>query len=224
MKCLIPKVEIDKAKKELRDSFISSIIKDVNAKGCWHLKSIEKSKIVDFIVHFSERGTKKIFFKAKRLAFEYFKGDLAENFAVHSKCDDKYCINPDHHYSSTFKDYINEQIKSGSRKVRSGFKHTPETIAKMSQSQKGKKPDKQARLKMRLAKLGVNHRSPETIERCAELYYRGEKNVTAKLTNEQVLEIRRLEKFCSARELSERYPVTIRHIRAIWRRRVWKHI
>jgi len=68
------------------------------------------------------------------------------------------------------------------------------------------------RLKMQLAKLGVNNRSPETIERCAELYYRGEKNVTAKLTNEQVLEIRRLEKFCSARELSERYPVTIRHI------------
>ena len=70
MKRLIPKVEIDKAKKELRDSFISRIIKDVNAKGCWHLKSIEKSKIVDFIVHFSERGTKKIFFKAKRLALK----------------------------------------------------------------------------------------------------------------------------------------------------------
>jgi hypothetical protein len=94
----------------------------------------------------------------------------------------------------------------------------------MSKSQKGKKPNKQGRLKMSLARLGIDNRSPETIERCAELYCRGEKNATAKLTNEQVLEIRRLEKSRTCHELAEIYPVTARHIRAIWRRRVWKHI
>jgi hypothetical protein len=94
----------------------------------------------------------------------------------------------------------------------------------MSKSPKGKKPNKQGRLKMRLAKLGINNRSSETIERCAELYYRGEKNATAKLTNAQVLEIRKLEQSNTCHELAELYPVTARHIRAIWRRRVWKHI
>ena len=33
---------------------------------------------------------------------------------------------------------------------------------------------------MRLVKLGINNRSPETIERCAELYYRGEKECYGK--------------------------------------------
>lgn len=224
MKRLIPKSEVDKAKKELKNAFISRIIKNVNDNGCWHLKAIQKPGAVDFIVHFSERGTKKIFFKAKRLAFEYFKGDLPENFVVYPKCDDKYCINPDHHYSSTSYDYLQKLEKDGVFERRKGFKHSPATIAKMSKSQKGKKPGKSTRLKMRSAKLGVNNRSPETIERCAELYYRGERNATAKLTNEQVLEIRRLEKSRTCHELAEIYPVTARHIRAIWRRRVWKHI
>jgi len=67
MKRLIPKSEIDKAKKELRDDFTSRIIKNINDKGCWHLYGIEKSKPVDFLVHFSERGTKKYFLKPKDL-------------------------------------------------------------------------------------------------------------------------------------------------------------
>ena len=54
MKRLIPKSEIDKAKKELRDDFTSRIIKNINDKGCWHLYGIEKPKPVDFLVHFSE--------------------------------------------------------------------------------------------------------------------------------------------------------------------------
>jgi NUMOD3 motif len=224
MKRLLPKAEVDRAKQELRDDFISRIIKDINDKACWHLKSVDGSKVVDAIVHFSERGTKKIFFKAKRFAFECFNGDLAEGFAVYANCDDKYCINPDHHYSSTTKDYLKKLEQEGLFKRRSGFKHSPETIAKMSQSQKGRKPTEQARLKMRFAKLGVNNRSPEVVERCAELYYRGEKNATAKLTNEQVLEIRRLEKFYTCHELADQYPVTARHIRATWRRRCWKHL
>lgn len=223
MKHLIPKAEVDKAKKELRDAFISRIIRDVNDKGCWHLKSIGKeSKVVTFIIHYSEKGKRQVFFTARRLAFEYFKGDLEENFNVYSRCNDKYCINPDHHYSSHSSAYLKKLAQDGLLKGMTGRKHSPETIAKMSQVQKGKKPNKKARLKMRLAKLGRDM-SPEVIERCSERA-RGEKNPTAKLTSEQVLEIRTLEKSCTTQELAERYPVTARHIRAIWQRRVWKHI
>ena len=223
MKRLIPKSEVDKAKKELRDDFTSRIIKNINDKCCWHLYGIEKPKPVDFLVHFSERGTKKIFFKAKRFTFECFNGDLPEGFVVYSNCDDKYCINPEHHYSSTVQAYLKKLQKNGLMKRRKNFKHSPETILKMSQAHKGKKPNKAVRLKMRLAKLGIK-RNPEMVAKVAEKYFRGENNACAKLTEQQVLEIRSLKNRVSSNELAKQYPVTHSHIRSIWRKACWKHL
>lgn len=223
MKRRLPKALVDKAKTDLRDVFISRIIKNVNEKGCWHLKSADGSKIVDFLCHFSEKGTKKIFFKAKRFSFECFNGDLAENFAVYSSCSDKYCVNPSHHYAATTSDYLRKLTQEGKMKRRSGFKHSPKTIAKMSQTHTGKKPGKEARLKMRRAKLGVA-RDPELVARVAEQYFQGEKNARAKLTEQQVLEIRELKNITSSRELAKRYPVTHSHVRSIWGRKCWTHL
>ena len=213
-------------KQELKDIFFSRVVINVNEKGCWHLMQVFKPKPSQFIWHwhYVNGELKKTCFMARRISFEYSKGEVPKELSVYCNCGNKYCVNPDHLYSFSIKDFSKKLRAEGLLKSRSGFKHTPETIAKMSQSQKGKKPNKKARLKMRLAKLGVSTRSPETIERCAELYYRGEKNATAKLTNEQVLEIRRLEKFRTCHDLAAIYPVTARHIRAIWRRRGWKHI
>lgn len=224
MKRQLSKFLVDQAKLDLREKIIKRIVKDVSAKGCWHLKSVNESKIVDAVCHFRDRGTKKIFFKARRLVFELIKGDLPEGFTVYQNCEDKYCVNPDHHYATTRSDYLGILKLKGVNNRRSGFKHKPETLIKMSECRKGKKPSELSRLKMRLARLGIDNRSPEVIERCSELYYRGEKNVTAKLTNEQVLEIRRLEKSCSASELAKHYPVAAKQIRAIWRRICWKHL
>ena len=106
MKRLIPRFLIDKAKSDLREKVLSRIVRKANNKDCWHLKSVDESKIVDAVCHFSEKGTKKIFFEAKRLVFELIKGDLPEGFAVYQNCDDKYCINPDHHYATTPYDYL----------------------------------------------------------------------------------------------------------------------
>lgn len=223
MKRLIPKSVIDQAKKDLRDQFISRIVKNINHKNCWHLRSIEKQKVVDYICHFSDKGRKKIFFKAKRFAFELFKGDLAENFVVYSNCEDRFCINPDHHFSARIEDHLKKLEKEGILKRRSGFKHSPETLAKMSKSQLGKKPNKQARLKMRLAKLGVK-RDPELVARVAQQYFQGEKNACSKLTEKQVRKIRRLKKFSTSRELAKIFPVSHSHIRSIWRRSYWKHL
>jgi hypothetical protein len=147
---------------------------------------------------------------------------LPEGFAVYSNCDDKYCINPDHHYLSNPQTYLKKLAKNG-WKPRLGFKHSPETILKMSQSHKGKKPNKAVRLKMRLAKLGVK-RDPELVAKTAEKYFRGENNACAKLTEQEVLEIRSLKNKVSSYELAKNYPVTPSHIRSIWRKACWKHL
>lgn len=223
MKRQLSKSLVDQAKADLREKVIKRIIKNANDESCWHLNSIDGSKVVDAVCHFSEKGTKKIFFKAKRLVFELIKGDLPEGFAVYQSCNNKYCVNPNHHYSTTPSDYIQILKLEGIYKVRSGFKHKSETLAKMSQSRKGRKPNKKTRLKMSLAKIGIR-RNPDLVARTAEKYFRGENNACAKLTEEQVFEIRSFKNVISSRELEKRYPVTNSHIRSIWRRSCWKHI
>jgi hypothetical protein len=223
MKRQLSKSLVDQAKTDLREKIIKRIIKDANDKGCWYLKSVDGSKIVDAVCHFRDKGTKKIFFKAPRLVFELIKGDLPEGFAVYQNCSNKYCVNPDHHYATTPSDYIKILKFEGVYKVRSGFKHKPETLARMSQAHKGKKPTQQARLRMSLAKIGVK-RDPDLVAITAEKYFRGENNARAKLTEKQVLEIRSFKNVFSSHELEKLYPVTHSHIRSIWRKSCWKHL
>lgn len=225
MKRLLSKSLVDQARRELSQGVLSRIIINANHNCCWHLKSIDGSKIVDAVCHFRERGTKKIFFQAKRLVFELIKGNLPEGFVIYQngKCNNKYCVNPDHYYASTTSDYIGILKFKGIYKGRSGKKHAPETIARMSEAHKGKKPNEQTRLKMSLRKMGVK-RDPEIVSRTAEKYFRGENNARAKLTVKDVLEIRSLQNVLSSLELSKRYPVTHSHIRSIWRRSCWNHI
>ena len=162
-------------------------------------------------------GKKKIFFKARRLVFELINGDLTGNLVLYSNCDNKYCINPDHQYASSSSDFLKKMEEEGYYKRRSGFKHTKETIIKMSQSHKGKKPSKKTRLRMRLAKLGTK-KDPDLVAITAEKYFRGEKNACSKLTENQVIEIRKFQNSTSSHELAKHYPVTASHIRSIWRR------
>ena len=202
MKRRLPKSVVDQAKFDLREKIIKRIVKNVSSKGCWHLKSVDGSKIIDAVCHSIDKGKKKIFFKAKRLVFELIKGDLPEGFAVYQSqnCDNKYCINPDHHYSTTQADYLKILEIEGTFKRRSGFKHKPETLVRMSQAHKGKKPTQQTRLRMSLAKIGVK-RDPDLVARTAEKYFRGENNARSKLTEKQVFEIRSFKSVLSSREL-----------------------
>lgn len=156
------------------------------------------------------------------MVFELIKGDLPEGFAVYSSCKNKYCVNPDHHYATTPRDYISILKFFGLFKERKGYKHKPETIKKMSQKQKGKKPNDETRYKMSLAKTGVR-RNPEVVVIMSE-NSRGENNGHSKLTEQQVFKIRSSENSFSSDELAKIYPVSSSHIRSIWRKRCWKHL
>ena len=115
-----------------------------------------KPKPSQFIWHWRpvNGDIEKTCFMARRISFEYHKGELPKELSVYCNCDNKYCVNPDHLYSLSVKDFSKKLRAKGLLKSRSGFKHTPETLAKMSQAHKGKNPGKKTRLKMRLAKLG----------------------------------------------------------------------
>lgn len=106
-----------------------------------------------------------------------------------------------------------------------GSKRTPEARARMSAAQKGKHscpPEVRARIS---ASLTGKKQSPETIEK-HKLAQRGEKNASSKLTEGQVLAIRKrfAEGGILQRELAEQFNVTQVMISRIILRAAWKHI
>ena len=224
MRRRVPKKILILAKQELFQEIPTRIFKNATKNGCWYFKSKNETKVVDFVCHFSNKGKNKIFFAIKRLAYEFFLQDeLSEDLLVYSKCGDKFCINPEHHYVAPLKDHAKKVEKEGKLKRRKGFKHSMETKAKMSNARKGIRLSKATRKKMSDKKKGVE-RNPDIVARTAEKHFRGENNACAKLTEKQVLEIRSKEGSISSRELANYYPVTHSHIRSIWRRSTWKHI
>jgi hypothetical protein len=222
MKRSLLKSQVTEAKQALYKSFPSRIIKNANESDCWHLKSLNGEKIVNSLCYFSDRGKKKVFFKIKRFSFEYFQGEeLPDNLAVYSHCANQFCLNLKHHYASTTQDYLNK-TKPNWIQARLGQKHKATTIALMSESHKGKTFSKESRKKMSVAKSGVR-RADEVVERM-KILSQGENNARAKLTEEDVIEIRVQEGQSSSEILAINYSVSASHVRSIWRRRCCKHI
>lgn len=65
MKRLLSKSLIVLAKSELKDGVISRISKAVNNEQCWHLRSVDESKIVDAVCHFRDGGKKEYSLKRR---------------------------------------------------------------------------------------------------------------------------------------------------------------
>lgn len=64
----------------------------------------------------------------------------------------------------------------------------------------------------------------ENVRHSRDRYPRGERKFFAKLTTQQVIEIRNLYGTMSQKRASELYPVSSNHIRNIWRRKKWAHL
>lgn len=129
-----------------------------------------------------------------------------------------------------------------------GIKHTEESRLKMSipnrgkiiseehrniisRTNKGKKRSEETKKKMSDSKLGEKNSrygikvSEETKQKMRESANKGEKNLSLKLTDADVLEIRRLynEKISSIK-LSKIFNVAKSNILSIINRKTWKHI
>ena len=155
---------------------------------------------------------------AHRFACKIVNGPQPSNemFACH-KCDNKKCVNGSHMFWGTAQDNVDDKMNKGRHFVISGDEHysrrNPELVARGDRHGSKTHPDKVVR--------GENHPwalHPEKIPRGSDRWQ-------AKLTDEQVLEIRRL---CAGgmlqKDIAAIYGVTRSLISMIKTRRIWDHL
>jgi hypothetical protein len=225
-------------------SYLDKVAKDVNDKGCWYVKGKKSDEFQKLIYCYNPKTRKSADFIAKKAFFEYFKGEVEEGHKIYCRCDDKLCINPDHHFAGTMKDCISAMKDKGTYKPREpGFKMPREAVEraavkrrgrklsaehrrKISEAHLGKKESEETKMKLSLARKGKKtyyNPSEETRIKMG-LANRGEKSKRAKLKTAQVLEIRRLQGVWSAKDIAEEFGITPTHVYYIWHKKNWKHI
>jgi hypothetical protein len=122
--------------------------------------------------------------KAHRLSWELHYGPIPAGLYVCHKCDEPACIRPDHCFLGTPQDNSDDMIAKGrerhARGERNGTHTHPERVARGERHGWYTHPESRPR--------GEKHGRHTHPERTA----RGEQNGLAKLTEAQVIEIRRL--------------------------------
>jgi len=214
------------------EKFLSKIVKNANDLGCWQLISDDKSQFRSFFYFKRKR------FRAKKFSYEYFNGKVKTGLKVLCKCNNPLCINPEHHFVGNGTDQINLILARG-WKHKKGWKRSPEVIAIISKTHKGKIIPQELRDRLSKANIGNRHSEAakrkisrghigiepsEESKRKNAFAKQGEKNYNTRLTTADVLKIRSLEGKMTLAEGAERFAVSPAHIYSIWRRRVWKHI
>ena len=62
-------------------------------------------------------------YRAHRISYSEFTGDIPENIMVCHECDIPLCINPEHLFLGTAKENTQDMIKKGRKVIVSGFGH-----------------------------------------------------------------------------------------------------
>lgn len=134
---------------------------------------------------------------AHRFAYEDKIGKIPDGFWVLHRCDIPGCVRPDHLFLGTHRDNMRDMRQKGRSRTGNEWKtsHTPETIQRGDQHWTRREPGKR-------------------------LF--GQKNPRAKLSAEQVEEIRQLSATGKNRkEIADQYGIHWRHVYRIVNRERW---
>lgn len=139
--------------------------------------------------------------KAHRVSYRIFKGDIPPGLLVMHSCDNPSCVNPDHLSVGTYKDNTADAVKKG--RMASGDKNGS-----------------------RIHRDRMPRGDASFARRHPELMPRGESNGRSRLSENSVIEIRKLYAtgMYSNRLLASKYNVVHQLISRIIRREIWTHI
>jgi hypothetical protein len=211
-------------------AFISKITTDANDKGCWYLKNA------------NHKSTEIFYFKnkkrlAKKCSYQYFIGKIPDVMMIFHTCKDGFCINPNHLYLDSRKNFFKLLKESGW--VRPKQIHTPETLAKISKTHKGKTVSQKTKDYLRSLYLGKKRSRADRAkiskgrigvgvseEARAKIAFskQGAKNYNTKLSADMVYEIRSLEGRKTIASTANKFGISNIHVINIWKRKVWKHL
>jgi HNH endonuclease len=83
--------------------------------GCWlWLGNLTRGNYGRFRFH-----TKEV--RASRASYEFFKGNIPADLLVRHRCDNSYCVNPDHLEIGTHQDNYDDMVRRG----RAAFQQQP---------------------------------------------------------------------------------------------------
>ena len=136
--------------------------------------------------------------RAHRWSYKIFKKDVSKDILICHHCDNPSCVNPNHLFSGTQKDNMQDAVKKN--RMSCGEKHF-------------------SKINPQLVSRGKKHSKI-----MKKVSAKGEKHCRAKLTEKQIKEIRRLCQFKGNKEISELFDVSRSLIEKIKYRKIWKHI
>jgi len=147
------------------------------------------------------------------VSYEWFVGPLVNQACHH--CDVKRCVRPEHLFDGTQKTNIQDAVAKGRMAAgeRNGAYTHPERVLRGDQHSARLHPERMAR-----GERSGRYTHPERTAR-------GELHGSARLTEAQVLEIRRLFLDGGDRhEIAARFGVSLGAVDKIHHRRTWRHL
>lgn len=207
--------------------FWDCVDKSPHPKGCWiWIGQTNSDGYGRFVV-------RKKSISAHRITCRMKHGPLGEGVCACHTCDNPSCVNPDHLFPGTKLDNARDRESKGRGNKPTGDKHwmkrSPEKIKRGEDHWAARMPERYRRGDNHPARLHPERmcrgdRHPKRLR--PELNPRGEKHPLARLTETQVIEIRRIrdERVLTLQQIADKFGMTKSSIEKIVHRKQWTHI